>query len=226
MMGSQFDTIKETIVIAGNSYFINRIGDIDKLFDAFLAKGNAHADVQDEKIPYWAELWPSAIAMSQYILEHSSMLKGKKIIEIGAGLGLPSIVASKFAASVLCTDYIPESIDFAQANFKLNQIPDDVYTCEILDWRDCSHFTEKYDIIIASDVAYDRAAMEDLEKCIRHLSHSNTISLLSEPNRHMAVEFVKQLQENKNISATQEYMISLRNANSKVFVHEMKLFNS
>ena len=223
MMSHQFDTIQEEITILNKKYIINRIGDIDKLFDALLAKGSDHADVIDEKIPYWAELWPSAIAMSQYLIENSDLIHGKSIIEIGSGLGLPSIVASEFAAEIICTDYIQESLDFAKTNYLLNYPTDEKIKFEILDWRNMCDIHAKYDIIIASDVAYERKAIADLENCLIQLAHENTLVFLSEPNRDMAVEFLARLKKEQKIKAAKEFIIPLRGINSKVMVYQLKL---
>ncbi len=223
MMSHQFDTIQEEISILDKTYTINRIGDIDKLFDALLAKGSDHADVLDEKIPYWAELWPSAIAMSQYLLENKDLLQGKSIIEIGSGLGLPSIVAGEFASKIVCTDYIQESLDFAKANYLLNYPTDEKIIFDILDWRNIVDVQTKYDIIIASDVAYERKAIADLENCLMQLAHENSLVILSEPNRDMAVEFLARLKKENKIKEAKEYIIPLRGINSKVMVYRLQL---
>ena len=221
-MSNQFEVIHETITINDKHYKINRIGNIDQLFDALLAKGSDHEDVLDEKIPYWAELWPSAIAMSQYLIENKVLLQGKSIIEIGSGLGLPSIVASEFASDIVCTDYIQESLDFAKTNYLLNHSNDDKIKFEILDWRNSESTNQKYDMVIASDVAYERKAFDDLEKCIHRLSHENTIVLLSEPNRHMAVDFLASLKNQQKIKHEKEYEIIHKGIKNKVMVYEIR----
>lgn len=223
MMSQQFDSIQEQLVIAGNSYKINRIGDIDKLFDALLAKGNDHADVLDEKIPYWAELWPSAIAMSTFLLENTELFRGKSILEIGCGLGLPTLVAGEYAASIRCTDYMEEAIQFAKENYLLNHASLGPVQFELLDWRENVTSTEKYDIIIASDVAYERKAFDDLEACIRAYSHADTIVLLSEPNRYMAVDFLARLKKEGKIKSEKSYAIPLRGMVSKVEVYTLQM---
>ncbi|MEI6310689.1 MAG: methyltransferase domain-containing protein [Bacteroidota bacterium] len=222
-MSQQFDTIHEQLEIVGNSYKINRIGDIDKLFDALLAKGSAHADVLDEKIPYWAELWPSAIAMSTFLLENIDLIRGKSILEIGCGLGLPTIVAGNYAASIRCTDYIVEAIQFAKENYLLNHTALNQVEFNLLDWRESIPTTEKYDIIIASDVAYERKAFDDLEACILAYSHADSIVLLSEPNRHMAVDFLARLKKEGKIKSVKSYAIPLRGLVSKVELYILQM---
>jgi predicted nicotinamide N-methyase len=65
-------------------------------------KANAEA-----RFPFWARLWPSAIALAEYISERSPAFAGKTVLEIAGGLGLPSLVASSFAREVMFTDIEP-----------------------------------------------------------------------------------------------------------------------
>jgi predicted nicotinamide N-methyase len=200
----------ETLIIENQSYTIQRLGDIDTLFEELLAKGENHADVKAEKIPYWADLWASSVAMSQFLLQNKDLLLGKNVIEIGAGLGLPSIVAAPFAQRVTVTDYVQEALDFSQKNFALNQVLTENVQFHLLDWRNLSGITQKYDVIIASDVAYERKAFDDLEKCLAILSHADSIILLSEPNRSQ-----------NRIQKTAVFEILLRGEVSKVNVYEI-----
>ena len=80
------------------------------LFDELLKNDLGHEDLQDERIPYWGELWPSSIALSEFLNENSELISGKKIIEIGCGLGLAGIVAAKLGGTVTLTDYLPAAL--------------------------------------------------------------------------------------------------------------------
>ena len=82
------------------------VDNIDDLFDALIEKGETHPDYIDQRIPYWAELWASAVAMSEYLVENQQLIttfpkqsgfpsSTVKVTEIGCGLGLPSIIAGK-----------------------------------------------------------------------------------------------------------------------------------
>ena len=89
------------------------INNLDALFEALVNKGSDHPDVVDERIPYWADLWASAIGLSHYLVDNQNIVKDKNVFEIGCGLGLPAIVAGKLgAASTTLTDYLQEALDF------------------------------------------------------------------------------------------------------------------
>ncbi len=64
---------------------------------------------EDERLPYWAELWPSAIGLAHY-LDRDVSLRGKHVLELGCGLGLLGVIAARDGARVLCTDYEPDAL--------------------------------------------------------------------------------------------------------------------
>ena len=56
---------------------VSRIRDIDKLFNQLLSKAPSDLNIVDERMPYWADLWPSAIGISEYIESHTEIVKDK-----------------------------------------------------------------------------------------------------------------------------------------------------
>jgi predicted nicotinamide N-methyase len=176
------------------SYFIDieRITNIDELFDNLLAKGDNHEDVQDERIPYWAELWPSALALSHYMVELNYDWQGKNVLEIGCGLGLPGIVAGKLGAMVTLSDYLPEAIDFAKANWQRNN--DTMAQFLTLDWRK-PNINLAADVLIAADIAYEKRMFEFLIPAFQTLCKPDGVILLSEPNRAFAQSFLEGIEK-------------------------------
>ena len=83
-----YETELISLNIEGLSVDIERVTNIDALFAELIAKGENHPDFKDERIPYWAELWASALALSQYLVASKIDFQGKKVLEIGAGFGL------------------------------------------------------------------------------------------------------------------------------------------
>ena len=90
---------------------------------------------RNERLPYWADLWPSAIALARRLANLD--LTGKSVVELGCGLGLPSITALSRGASVLATDHYHETLDFAAYNTLSNLEPRLARNLETmqLDWR-------------------------------------------------------------------------------------------
>jgi predicted nicotinamide N-methyase len=156
------------------------------LFDELLSKDPEHADVKDERIPYWSELWPSSIAMAEYLEENPFLVKDKQVLEIGCGLGLPGVVAGALGGKVILTDYLNEALDFATYNWKLNN-PNPADT-RLLDWRSPVAI-EPADVLLASDVAYESRSFLPLVKAISQLVKKDGTIIIAEPNRKFAKEF-------------------------------------
>jgi predicted nicotinamide N-methyase len=164
---------------------VAQIADPDKLFDQLLAKNADDENLADERIPYWAELWPSAIALSQFLAANPSLVKGKDVLEIGCGPALPSIVAAMSGGNVEVTDYLPEALNLAQHNLQLNSITS--ARTSLLDWRNPGN--RKADVVLASDVAYESRSFEPLIKALRSLTRPGGRIILSEPNRKFSSIF-------------------------------------
>jgi predicted nicotinamide N-methyase len=137
--------------------------------------------------PYWSQVWPAAVALTQFIVKHSELVQNKNVLEIAAGLGLPSIVAAHYAQSVLCTDAQPEVIDYIQASAKQNRINN--LETAALDWNKLPMNLHP-EVLLLSDVNYAHAAFEGLTKTVHYFLEQNTTILLSTPQRLIAKEFV------------------------------------
>ena len=172
------------------------INNLDALFEALVNKGSDHPDVVDERIPYWADLWASAIGLSHYLVDNQNIVKDKNVFEIGCGLGLPAIVAGKLgAASTTLTDYLQEALDFAQLNWEKN-LPLQNVAFSLLDWRNIpppSPPQYKADILLAADVAYEKRAFEPLLNAFSQLVKPNGKILIAEPNRYISKHFFENL---------------------------------
>jgi predicted nicotinamide N-methyase len=171
------------------------IENLDELFDALVSKGSDHPDVIDERIPYWADLWASAIGLSQYLADNPSLVHDKKVLEIGCGLGLPAILAGKLGATeTTATDYLPEALDFARLNWERN-LPLKNVQFEQLDWRNIPEIYKnapppyKPDILLAADVAYEKRAFAPLLDAFEHLVKPDGTILIAEPNRYISKDF-------------------------------------
>jgi predicted nicotinamide N-methyase len=169
-----------------------QIKDPEKLFDELLSKSKDHPDVINENIPYWGELWPSAIGLSQFLTENSGLIKGKNILEIGCGLGLPGIVASLLGGNVTMSDYLPAALQFAEYNWKLNI--DSTPDLRLLDWRSLENVSPS-DVLLASDIAYESKSFVPIILALKSLVNTDGIILLSEPNRVFAKKFFRELQD-------------------------------
>jgi predicted nicotinamide N-methyase len=140
--------------------------------------------------PYWSQAWPASLALSEFLLLHKEYIQQKKVIELGAGLGLPSIIAASYAHSVLCSDYISEAVGIASQSAAHNGLNN--FTAQVLDWHSLPHNLSA-DVLLLSDINYDPAIFSVQQQLINHFIKTGTIVILSTPQRLMAKEFVAPL---------------------------------
>ena len=140
--------------------------------------------------PYWAKVWPAALALCTFITENPSYAKDKNVLEIAAGVGLPGMIAAHFANSVTISDYIPEAIELINASIHLNQMTH-VKTV-LLDWNDLPQ-TLHPDIVLMSDISYDPNSFDQLYAVIKQLIEMQITIVLSAPQRIWSKSFLIQL---------------------------------
>lgn len=174
----------------GLSVRLTLVANTDELMDQLIAKGEAHKDVQDERIPYWADLWPSAIALGKYLVREKMIRPGMRVTEIGCGLGLPGIVAGLLGAEVTFTDYLEGALQLVRHNWEQNV--DRPARFKLMDWRDPDPALSA-ELLLASDVAYETRAFEPLPAAFQTLCEPGGTILLSEPSREIAKSFLSSL---------------------------------
>ena len=86
------------------------------------------AFANDEFLPYWAELWPAATALAEALPD----VGGLRVVELGCGLGVPSLVAAARGADVTATDWAEDAIELLRANAAQNGLG---LVAEVRDWR-------------------------------------------------------------------------------------------
>ena len=189
----QLELIKQKI--AGNTYQIYKISNVDPVLEEVL-KDHAHSD---ENTPYWTELWPSAIALGEFISKRK--LKGKSVLGLGSGVGAVEMVAYSQGAKVILSDNQEDALRIAELNWIVNfgKSPQIIQ----LDWRsprrpavrEQPKLDQKFEILLASDVAYERRLFWPLIDTFQQLLAPDGEIYLSEPNRPIAKEFFELLKK-------------------------------
>jgi predicted nicotinamide N-methyase len=131
------------------------------------------AFAHDEFLPYWAELWPAATALAAAL---PSDLSGVRVVELGCGLGVPSLVAAARGAAVTATDWAEDAVELLGRNAARNGL--DV-RAEVRDWRD--PWPESFDLALAADVLYERRNVEPLVERLRELAPTALVALAGRP---------------------------------------------
>lgn len=140
------------------------------------------------QFPYWSRIWPSAVAMALHLEQNLQLIRDRKVLELAAGLGLPSLFAARFATDVICSDKSEEAIDVVQRSGVLNELTN-LHTA-VIDWNNLS-FGYQPDLVLLSDVNYEPASFSALSNMLRHFLGLGKTVLLTTPQRLMARAFIE-----------------------------------
>ncbi|MGH2933542.1 MAG: class I SAM-dependent methyltransferase [Gaiellaceae bacterium] len=170
--------IEEVVEVAGRQLTLLRPPSPDELIDE-------EAFDEDEFLPYWAELWPSGVALAAVLggLE----LAGRRVLELGAGLGLPSLAAAIRGAEVLATDWADDAVALLRANAERNGI---ALRAERVRWDEPEPLLRqgRWDLVLGADLLYERRNAEQLLQLLPRLGGE---LLLAEPGRPFARAFLE-----------------------------------
>jgi predicted nicotinamide N-methyase len=176
------DLVEEVVGVDGRELRLLRPRDSEALLDE-------HAFEEEEFLPYWADLWPSALALARTVA--SRTLGGRRVVELGCGLGLPSIVAAACGARVLAVDWSQAAVDMAAGNAARNDVRVDTLVCS---WAAPEPIVERgpFDLVLASDVLYEA---RDVEPLLRALDVLRCEAWIADPGRAPAERFLEAARE-------------------------------
>lgn len=143
---------------------------------------------RDEFIPYWADLWPSAVLLARTLAGRA--LRGARVLELGCGLGLPSLAAALAGGRVLATDWAPTAIEAVHLNARRNALE---LEAAVVDWQDASALLARgpWDLVIAADVLYERRNVAPLTRLLGELDAE---TWLADPGRDPALALLADLE--------------------------------
>lgn len=136
--------------------------------------------------PYWSVLWRSGVGLAREV--DGAALSGRRVVELGCGLAVPSLAAARAGASVLATDACPEALELVTRNALANEVQ--VETA-VFDWAEPDGLVERapFDLVLAADVLYERASVARLLGLLPHLAPE---VWLADPGRPAADAFLEQ----------------------------------
>jgi predicted nicotinamide N-methyase len=172
------DHVEETVELAGRPLTLLRPASADQLIDE-------QAFDDDEFLPYWAELWPSGVALAHAVAALD--LRGSRVLELGAGLGLPSLSAALCGADVLATDWADDAVELLRLNAGRNRVE---LRAERVRWDDPGPLLEEspWELVLGADLLYERRNADQLLELLPRLGAD---VLLADPGRPFAQGFLE-----------------------------------
>lgn len=158
--------------------------------------------------PYWSVLWRSGVAVARELDRED--LAGKRMVELGCGLAVPSIAAARAGAEVIATDGDIDALGLVERNARENGV--ELETAAV-DWADPDELVDRgpFDLVVASDVLYERPGVAMLLNLLPRLA---PVAWVADPGRPAAEAFFEQ--------ATKRWQIETR-VRGVVQVHRIQL---
>lgn len=189
----------DDVQVADLSFRLCMIKDLDEALDHYIRTAPADTDM----IPYFTRLWESAHALARCLAAEPAWCRGKRVLELGCGLGLPAMTAAKLgAAAVTASDFHPDNEAFFLSNAQLNGLDDIVY--QRLDWRQ-PELAQPYELLIGSDLIYEKQMIAPLASCASRLCAPGGTFILADPGRG-------NLQQAANAMEQQGFSMDIRTA--------------
>jgi predicted nicotinamide N-methyase len=181
------DIVEQVVSLAGHEVRVLRPRDSEALLDE-------EAFERDEFLPYWADIWPSALELAEHVAERP--MPGARVLELGTGLGLPAIAAALGGAEVLATDWSRDALAFCAENARRNGAT--VRTAR-WDWgRPAPDETagsdlenSRFDLVLAADVLYEQRNVDQLLALLPALVDDGEV-WLTDPQRLPAMRFLRE----------------------------------
>lgn len=181
----KFVVFEEPITVGNRVFDIIRPRNADDLI--------SEADyVMDERLPYWADIWPSSVVLGDWLLTHPS---NERTLELGCGSGLVTTAAVESGRSVMATDYYDDAVLFAKANAILNvgNEPD----IRMVDWSSFPNDLGTFDLVVASDVLYEPRYPPMVADAIARSLGPEGVAIVADPGRVAAPMFPGELEARK-----------------------------
>jgi ETFB lysine methyltransferase len=182
-LASRFAMARTHVQIASRDYELLRPRDIDSLI-------SEEEFALDERIPYWADCWPSARVLADRIARETG--RGRSLLELGCGIGLVSLVAAQVGFQVLATDYYADALEFTAANAQRNGVEVDT---RLVDWRRLPNDLGTFDLVAASDVLYEAPQAALVATILAAAIAPGGLGLVSDPGRRTAPALVERCLE-------------------------------
>jgi predicted nicotinamide N-methyase len=177
----RFRVVETTVAVGDRAFQILHPASAEELIDELDFE-------RDERLPYWAELWPSSRVLGELLLGMDG--RSRTALELGCGAGLVATCAAAAGFDVVASDYYADACSFAELNATRNGV---ATRGLLLDWRALPVDLPKFDLVIASDVLYERPYGALVAGAIDAAIAPEGTALVADPGRVGREEFLAHL---------------------------------
>ncbi|GAC1516599.1 MAG: methyltransferase domain-containing protein [Gemmatimonadaceae bacterium] len=174
----RFRTTESNVDVGGPPLRILHPQDADALID------EDEFDV-DERLPYWADIWPSSVVLARHIRR---LRGGPRLLELGCGAGVVATAATLAGFTVTATDYYADAIAFTHVNVWRNT--GQVIDARVADWRSFPLDLADFDVVVASDVLYEPRYADLVAATFRRTLGRRGVGYVADPGRIAVDDFV------------------------------------
>lgn len=129
--------------------------------------------------PMFGVIWPSSLVLAHYIQARG--VGNLRVLEVGCGMALTSLLLNKQGADISATDYHPDAQAYMLRNTLLNNNAQIAF--ERVDWADSNDKLGKFDLIIGSDLLYEDEHIALLSDFILRHAHATCEVVIVDPGR-------------------------------------------
>ncbi len=169
--------------LAGHRLKLKRQADLETLWSGLEEPSR---DMDQERIPYWAEVWPSSVLLAEHLDRNRELIRGRLCLEAGCGLGATSILASRLGARVVAVDMEPDALVFARQSAKANNTPDVLWAG--IDWKRGGLKKNLFEFIWAADVLYETGFALPLAGFFRNCLAPGGRIWIADQNRNVSAD--------------------------------------
>ncbi len=172
-----------SVTACGRSWVMHRPAALETLWDAMTEEEFG----DDERLPYWVELWPASVPLSEWLQSRREEIAGRLCVDLGCGLGLTAMVGTWLGAKVLAVDYEEEALRYAKRNAEANGVPQPLWAA--LDWRKPALAPRSARYIWGGDIMYERRFVAPVLAFFEHALAPGGRVWMAEPNRDVYQHF-------------------------------------
>ena len=178
-LDQRFDITTVMVALPGGEVAL----EVPRSADALISEADF---AKDERLPYWADIWPSSTALATVVAALDG--RGRRALELGCGVGLVTIGALRAGYDVLATDYYEDALLFARRNAWRSTGGEPA--TRVVDWRAFPSGLGRFDLVLASDVLYERPHATLIADAILAALAPNGVALVADPGRTALLTFV------------------------------------